>query len=184
MQHVARPLRSLLSTFLVILLVSCSGYQSIASAKDSKLLQVPVIEGDVANDLRNCLIQEISQSRAFSFSAKNALYSLLIDLEKDRCDMIGYQDKKPSEGRLRVVAKVSVVHKSTKENLVAPFIVADTVDFDFNDAISQQAIDLQKYTLGQFSSKETASQAAEKILFQNLARKILHTLILLPQVNL
>ena len=158
------------------LLVSCGSYSQVGGGK-STATTVQTIQSDRSGVLRNCLAEHLSESRKFVYSSgSRAKAKIVVDIASDRCDSIGYGvevDPKtlrkgsklfPSESNRTAVANVSVVSLESGENLVEPFSVSATLDFDYVNPSSVSSVQhfnrdksettVMRHSMGQLDSKE------------------------------
>lgn len=186
--------------FLAWFAFSC-GYRAIGSFKDNEIvaLSIPLISSDEDGRLRDNLAVLVASTRKYKYTSFNSRYQLLVKIESDETEHIGYMWDRdsivgerlnklyPSEGRRSVVAKVIIIDTITNKDLIEPFTVTVNSDFDFvnptsikniefTDTSQQKQTSLQ-YSLGQLDSQEGSSVEVAHPLFDKLAEKIIRFLL-------
>lgn len=185
-------------TLLLLLCVSCTGYQSlnqpIVRSEKPVTVSVPPIVGDIDGMLREALINEISSSGSFLYTAGKADYDLTVKIVSNSKDKIGYKyDQKPitgaiidrlvpNEGRRTVEVEANLIDKATKKKVKGPIKVAGFADYDYVNSNSYDNLivdpssgnkqSVLQYSLGQLGSEEEASNTAQNPAFRTVAKKV------------
>lgn len=188
---------------LCFLITSC-GYQKAGGDLETPLvLSIPLIWDDADGKLREHLAKRISSASRFSYtSSSNSRYQLIVKIEKDAADTIGYVWDQasltgtrinrlyPSEGQRSITAKVHIQDTHSKKKVSEPFTVTVRSEYDFVNPTALQNIQFTdtsghkqstlQFSLGQLDSEEGAKIETFIPLFDNLALEITRSLIRIP----
>ena len=188
----------------MFLLLSGCGYRAMGAQSNSSttLVSIPIISEDDDGVLRNSLARAISETGRYRYSSGDAPYELLIKIESNLTDTIGYEwdvnaatgkEVKrlyPDEGRKTIVAFVTLIDAKTKEIVLEPFKVTAQANYDFVNPVAKKDIEFTdflgreqstlQYSLGQLDSEEGARGEVLRPLFADLATKIAEVLVRAP----
>jgi hypothetical protein len=178
----------------LFILTGC-GYQQTTTALSSAPISIALVKNDENGLLRGQLAQKMGETNKFRYSSSsNAKYELLIDVSGDRIETVGHSKGVgkslgklvPTEGNRFITAKVKVLEKASGKEVVAPFVVTASVDFDFITPSSEEdiywkipngkKIETLKYSYGQLDAKETAEKECQEPLFDRLSSQIVSAL--------
>lgn len=174
-------------TIIVLCFLSsgCS-YHFISKPNVSSTLYIPYIEGDLDGDLTNILIQKIT-ALGYSISpSETSDFIIQCRVKSDRVDPIGFQlDPKYRENK-RVIAnenrrtlelEFSILSGKTRDKLLGPYFVKESIDYDFlenyfgQDTIQKQQSYLN-FSLGQLDNREAAFSASADPLFHKVTDRM------------
>lgn len=154
------------------------------------------MKGDENGALTEAIIRELVSSGVTNVS-KNAPYRLDVKLIQSDGSKIGYRYNKQkvfgkiknnivgAEKRLSIKAEVTLFEKEDQIK-AGPFIIEESADLDFVDGDSIQDLTfinsdgreetVLAFSLGQLEPIDSATNAAERPLYKNLAKKIAETI--------
>lgn len=182
--------------FIIPFLASCANYQQTGSGCGCTPVAVELIKNDDRGLLRNALAARLSESRKFAYtSSATSRAKLVVDITKDSAENVGQgviRDPKtkamgdkfiPTEANRTLFAKVSVVDRDNGKDLIEPFVVSASVDFDFVEPTSVNAVrhyrangdetTLLQYSMGQLDSRESALGESASSIYDQLSKKII-----------
>jgi hypothetical protein len=180
--------------FIVFLLcLTGCGYR-FQKPDERMTLSIPYVKGDQEGQLTNELIRQFARSGAYEYLREDGDLLLKVALVGASSEKIGFRYDRnqttgavetnlmPTENRRTATAEVSLVHAGTEEVVAGPYKIAASVDYDYTDVNSIQALafvtptgqkeKVLNYSLGQVDSPEGAHDDATLPLYRNLAQQI------------
>lgn len=169
-----------------LVMLSGCGYQLSQSMRDGKqvTLSIPYVVGDADGRLSLEIVRAVSTLPSYRYVPYGGEQILVVALADSREENIGFRyDRKkdgkrkkeivPTETRLFVEAKVSMVDATTNECLWGPVSIQETTDYDH---FYYGHHEVNVFSLGQLTDREAAKEAACAPLNQRLAQQIVDLL--------
>lgn len=187
-------------SYLIILafLVSSCRYH-VVNSKDDNTIGVPFIAGDKDGLLTKAITSEISSSGFGEFRSRDTRYELVIKLQPDAVERVGYRYDRLADGTLRpniigtetrrtVTVTYELVDNLYDKVIFGPKTATSFADFDYLDTdniadmsfinpLGQRVLAFN-YSLGQLNTIEGASDAALMSIYRDLSKKIADELAL------
>jgi len=179
--------------FFFLLLTSCEYHLGRSQNINQISVSVPYVEQDLSGQFTSRLIKELSYSSNLNYKYSNADYTLCVKIIDSSTSQIGYKydrnnnnvrqnNLRATEGRQKITARVELIDKSSGCVKFGPFDVSASSDFDYVDPDSLNDLSfidpmgnrttVLAFSLGQLESIESAKEAASKVLYEKLAKKI------------
>jgi len=179
--------------FFFLLLTSCGYNFGRSQSLDQSSISVPYVEQDLSGRFTSQLIKELSYSSNLNYKYSDADYVLCVRIIDSSTSQIGYKydrnnnnvrqkNLRATEGRQKITARVELIEKDSNCIKFGPFDVSATSDFDYVDPDSLNDLSfidpsgnrttVLAFSLGQLESIESAKEAASKVLYEKLAKKI------------
>lgn len=168
------------------LLLSGCGYRLSQTMQEGRLvtLSIPYVVGDADGRLSLEIVRAVSTLPCYRYVPCGGEQILVVELAESREENIGFRyDRKkdgkrkkeivPTETRLFVEAKVSIVDGATNQCLWGPFSIQETTDYDH---FYYGHHEVNVFSLGQLTDREAAKEAAFAPLNQRLAQQIVDLL--------
>jgi hypothetical protein len=197
------------SLFLLCLLLAagCGYHFDGARAEgDAVTISVPYIKGDLGGHLNTELVRALNNSGFFNCVQEGGDLILEASITAEGDDRIGYRfDRNPEKGTLRdnivgtenrrsIVANVTLIEASTHATVLGPQSVKAQVDYDYVDSnsirdltfITQHGVPekVLDFSLGQLDSVEGANDDTARLIYQQLAQKIVNGLLIVRDSDL
>jgi len=174
--------------FLLILLSGC-GYK-ISSSQPS--IAISHVEKDYDGMLAATLAKQLTD-KGITYN-NNSNLKLIVKIIERTTNDIGYMHDKEEngqpkqnilacEGREKIVTEISLKNEKEGKIIIGPLKISAYSDFDFiqQDAkqelvftdIHNQQQETLPFSLGQLEAKESAEHAAQRPLYQKLAKNII-----------
>ncbi|NGX55464.1 MAG: hypothetical protein KR126chlam2_01099 [Chlamydiae bacterium] len=166
----------------LILLTSCSGYHFGHGGVMERYCSicVPFVEGDNNGQLTNALISQISSQGILAYRSCGADLLLKVCIFEPSDENIGFnyasindEDAKvvvANEARLSIVARVSLIERSSQKCLLGPIEILSSIAYDFEPDLSN--VTNHNFAIGQLEMNSLAKDAAFPPLYNLLAQKI------------
>lgn len=187
---------------VICFLSSSCGYHFLTKPKTSPTLAIPYIQGDLDGEVTNILIQKMTELGYFIPVSGISDFIIQAQVKSDRVDVIGFQfdpkyieDKRviANENRRSIELEFSILSGRTREKLFGPYLIKESIDYDFlddcpcKDSIQSQQSSLN-FSLGQLDSREGAFSSCASPLFHKvtdrISRKIFCILVHSPVATL
>jgi hypothetical protein len=180
--------------FPLLILLCCSCGYKLSSYPPA--LSLDFIE----KDHDGMLIAEITKqlaNKGIKYNDKSDL-KLIVKITGKTTNDIGYMHDReengkpkknilPSEAREKISAEVMIKNISSDKIILGPLLVNASCDFDFiQQDVKRELVftdinnipqETLKFSLGQLEAKESAEQAAQRPLYQNLAKNIVDVIM-------
>lgn len=188
--------------FFVFFLILCQGcgyrWEPTPFLDKTVSISVPFIRGDSDGSLTQALVYALVSSGLAQVTHRNPDYVLKVNITGLDHRVIGYRRDSqknngkiqknlvPSEGR-KIIRVDAVLYKgeSSVNILSGPFSIEMDVDYDHLDGDSIQELvfidpsgvqqTVLPFSLGQLEPKESAQEAAGRLLYRRVAAKIVET---------
>lgn len=180
-------------------LVLNSCHYHVVNTKTDHTVGVPFVPGDKDGLLTKAIIQEISTSSFGEFRSRNTRYELIVKLEPDMTERVGYRYDRLADGTLRP----NIIGTETRRTITISYELVDTLydkvvfgpkstsafaDFDYLDTDNiadmsfvnplGQRILAFNYSLGQLNTIEGATDASLTSIYRILSKNIADELAL------
>jgi hypothetical protein len=181
----------------VLSLNSCSYH--VVNSKGDNTIGIPFVPGDKDGLLTKAITQEISTSGLGEFRSRNTRFELVVKLEPDFVERIGYRYDRLPDGTLRP----NIIGTETRRTVTVSYELIDTLydkvvfgpkstsafaDFDYLDTDNiadmsfvnplGQRILAFNYSLGQLNTIEGATDASLISIYRMLSKNIADELAL------
>lgn len=147
-----------------------------------KTITIPFVDGDKSGFLTAELVKQFSHSGVFEYRNNRAELELKIVLLDTNEEHIGYQFYRdennnvverlsPTEGRSKVLARVSLIESSSGKVVLGPKEIVASVEYDFDPDLSVDNV--TEFSMGQLSSIDSAQDIARLTTNEMLSEKII-----------
>ena len=172
------------AVFFIILLCCTSCGWRVAdtySKNNAHTLSIPYAYGDDNGLLTAEVIAQVQKETAFSYVREGGEYTLYVTLLDAKNQSIGFRydpeklknGKKriiPDEVRRELLAKVSVVHAASNQEVLGPEFIIGSTEFDHR--YYNLSHDINNYSLGQLTDIDTTYDVVDVPLQRDLAIQI------------
>lgn len=180
-----------------LFLTSCSYH--VVNNKDDTTIGVPFVPGDKDGLLTKAITQEISTSGLGEFRSRNTRYELIVKIDPEFVERVGYRYDRLADGTLRP----NIIGTETRRTVSVTYELVDTLydkvilgpkttsafaDFDYLDTDNiadmsfvnpvGQRILAFNYSLGQLNTIEGATDASLASIYRILSKNIADELAL------
>jgi hypothetical protein len=183
-----RPLSKFAFILFSFFCFSACGYHAGTSESLAayQTISIPYVKNDEDGCMTATLVKVISAESGLQYEKCGGDLTLIVEMVEFENENIGFRYERKEEGQLKhsiiptetrliIVAKVTLMDSATAEALVGPVFVSANVHFDHEYEKTRNGVNI--FSLGQLTDYDEASDAAYSPLYKVLSQKIADLII-------